>query len=330
MRENKTEEKVAPFHLKAKQVIQAFVRHESAVLFLVLVAMMAILAVVTKGRTATLSNMSNVWLQSATRGIAAIGQTFVLLTRGLDLSIGGIGLVGAVVGAQMMSEQTGFPVVAIGIMLLIGLGFGVLNGTLVTRIGMPALIVTLGMWRITDGMAYWITGGITKRFLPDSFNFIGGGRLAGVPVAVIIFIAIAVVSWFVLERTTYGRSVYAVGGNPVSAWLSGINVRRQEFSVYIIAGFCGALAGVILLSRLMAGGMNTVIGLEIDSIIAATIGGVSLAGGKGTVIGVVIGALILGVINNGMNVFAVSPAYVNIIKGWIIIVAVAIDYIRRR
>jgi ribose/xylose/arabinose/galactoside ABC-type transport system permease subunit len=149
-------------------------------------------------------------------------------------------------------------------------------------------------------------------------------------VPVVIFIIIAVVAYLVAQYTTFGRSIYAVGGNPVSAFLSGINVRRVLFLVFIISGFLGAVAGVISMSRAMVGSMTTVIGLELDSIAASVIGGVSLMGGRGTLIGTVIGSLIIGVVNNGMSVIALSPAYQDLTKGAIIILAVAVDYIRRR
>jgi len=314
---------------RVKEMFQRFMRHENAVLGVVLVVVVAALGVVTKGQTLTKTNITNIWVQSASKGVAALGQAFVLISGGLDISIGGIGLVVAVVGAHLMTGQASFPVVAVGLMVILGLAFGALNGTIVSRIGMPALIVTLGMWRITEGIAYMVSGGITTRNLPQSFFVFGGGKIAGAPVPVIIFIVVAVVSYLILNHTTFGRSLYASGGNRVSAWLSGVRVRNIELTAYIISGFTAALAGIILTSRVMSGGMGTVQGLEIDSIIAACLGGVSLAGGKGSVIGVVIGVILLGVINNGLNVFAVNPALQWIVKGLLIIAAVAVDYIRR-
>jgi ribose transport system permease protein len=314
---------------RAKQIFRNFMRHENAVLGVVLVVVIVALGVVTKGQTLTRNNITNIWIQSASKGVAALGQAFVLISGGLDISIGGIGLVAAIVGSHLMTGQAGFPVVAVGVMFLLGIAFGTLNGTIVSRIGMPALIVTLGMWRITDGIAYMVSGGVTTRNLPQSFYIFGGGKVAGAPVPILILIAVAVVSYLMLNHTTFGRSLYALGGNRISAWLSGVRVRNIELIAYVISGFTGALAGIILTSRVMSGGMGTVEGLEIDSIIAACLGGVSLAGGKGSVIGVVIGVILLGVINNGLNVFAVNPALQWIVKGLLIIAAVAVDYIRR-
>ena len=140
---------------------------------------------------------------------------------------------------------------------------------------------------------------------------------------------VAVIAYFVLNHTTYGRSIYATGGNPVSAWLSGIKVRNILFSVYVISGFLASLAGVIMTSRVMSASLDSLKGLEMDSIAAVVIGGISLMGGKGTLVGVVLGVLILGVINNGMSVLGADPAFQGIVKGIIIIAAVTIDYVRR-
>lgn len=319
-----------PFGAAARDAAKRFFRHENSALAIVLIGIIATMAGVTKGATLRRGNITNIWLHSSTRGIAAVGQTFVILTGGIDVSIGGIGLMASILGASIMDGQSGFPWVAIGAALMLGLGIGVINGTLVSRIGMPALIVTLAMWQITKGGGFLICRGHTFRELPESINFFGAGSVAGVPVPTIIFISVAVLVYIVLHHTAYGRSVYAVGGNPVSAWLSGINVRKILFSVYCIAGFLGALCGFVLMSRVMCGGMNVVVGLELDSITAVVIGGISLMGGRGTLIGAVIGVIILGVINNGMNVLAVDPAYQDVAKGIIIIIAVAVDYIRRR
>ena len=330
-------EKPKSFSATAKDIAQRFFRHENAVLIIVLIALIAAMSVVTKGLTSTRTNLMNILLQSSTRGIAAIGQTFVILSAGIDLSVGGAGLFCSILGASLMTEDLGQNIVGypiplasgILIMLLAGAGWGTINGLSVSRIGMPALIVTLAMWQITTGSAFLFCRGYTFSHLPQAFYVLGGGKIAAVPAPVIIFIAVAVIAYFVLNHTTFGRSVYAVGGNPVSAWLSGINVKNTLLSVYVISGFLAAIAGIVMSSRMMSAGMSTVVGLELDSIAASVIGGVSLMGGKGTVIGSVIGVMILGIINNAMNVLAVNAAYQKIIKGAIIVSAVAIDYTRK-
>ncbi|MCD6453363.1 MAG: ABC transporter permease [Dehalococcoidales bacterium] len=326
-----------PIDVKARRIAKTFLKQENAVLVIVLIALIGGMGVATHGLTSSRANMMNVLLQSAIRGIASVGQAFVILTAGIDLSVGGIGLCASILGSLMMTggwqNILGHPIsVGLGIlvMLLVGLGWGSLNGAAVSRIGMPALIVTLAIWQITKGAAFHMSSGRAIGELPQGLAFFGIGRVAGVPVPVIIFIAVCVVAYFILNHTTYGRSVYATGGNPVSAWLSGINVKKVLFSVYAISGFLAGLAGVIMTSRVMSTSMRTLEGLELDSIAAVVIGGASLVGGRGSLIGVVLGVLILGVINNGMSVMGADPATVGIVKGVIIFAAVAIDYLRRR
>ena len=322
----------------AKDIARRFLRHENAILIIILAALIAGISALSHGLTTSRVNMMNILLQSSTRGVAAIGQAFVILTAGIDVSVGGAGLMCSVLGASLMTTDLenniiGYPAsmyVAIPLMLLAGLGWGAINGSSVSRIGMPPLIVTLAMWQITSGVAFRICEGRSVEHLSGSFAFFGQSIIAGVPVPVIIFISVAVVAYFVLNHTTFGKAVYAVGGNPVSAWLSGIKVRNIIMSVYVISGFLAGLAGVIFASRTMSASMNSLLGLELDCIGATVVGGISLMGGRGSLIGVIIGVIIIGVINNAMSVLGVSPAWMGIAKGAIIFSAVAIDTIRRR
>ena len=326
-----------PQPTSVRDIARRFVRNENAILVLILIALIGVFSVLTKGLTSAAVNMMNVLLQSSNRGVAAVGQAFVMLTAGIDVSVGGIGLFCSVLGVLLMTKSSanivGHPVsmyTGLLVMLLGGLGWGIVNGLAVSRIGMPALIVTLAMWQITAGLGFQISGGIAVGELPDSLAFLGSGTVAGVPVPVIIFVAVAVVAYFVLSHTTFGRFVYAVGGNPVAAWLTGIKVKNVLFTVYVISGFLAGLAGVMMTSRVMSASMKTLAGLEIDSIASVCVGGVSLAGGKGSLVGVILGALIIGVINNGMSVLGAGGAVQRILKGAIIFAAVAIDYWRRR
>lgn len=312
-------------------------RHENANLVIVLLALIFGIGGLTKGGSLSAVNATNVLLQSSTRGITAVGQAFVILTGGIDVSVGGNALFCSILGTALMSTEwqslIGYPIApGLGVLLMIlaGLGWGTANSTLVSRVGIPALISTLGLWQITTGAAFSITTGKTIGGVPEGLAWWGQGTVGPVPVPVIIFILVAIVAYYVLNYTSYGRSVYATGGNPVSAWLSGINVPRVLFSVYAIAGFCAGLASFIQLGRIMSASMMSLEGLEIDSIAAVTIGGVSLMGGRGTLIGVVLGSLIIGVVNNGLSVLRAGPPAIRIAKGTIIIAAVAVDYIRRR
>jgi len=321
-----------PFSDTAKDIARRFFRHENAVLTGVLVAIIAVLAVMSNGVSLCRANVKNILVQSSIRGIASMGQLFVILTAGIDLSVGGLALLSMFLGASLMTGKAGLTGLGVGAMiaLLAGVGIGVLNGLSVSRIGMPALIVTLAMWQILKGCAYQVTRGTPIWELPPGLASIGQGSIAGVPVLVSIFVAAAVATYFVLNYTTFGRSVYAVGGNPVSAWLSGINVKNMLLSVYMISGFLAGLAGYLTTARLMSAHITGIRGLELDTIAAVVVGGVSLFGGRGTVIGVVIGVMIIGVINNGMNVLGVPPSFQDIVKGVVIFTAVAIDFIRRR
>lgn len=312
------------------QTARGILRSESTVIGIVLVALVGVFAILSKGYSATTRNIMNVIVQSSTRGMAAIGQAFVILTAGIDLSVGGIALLTMCASGLMMTRTTGFPAGPIGAMLILGMALGASSGLAVSRMNIPPLIATLGLWIIVRGVSLVVTGGYTISYLPTEVAFFGQGHIAGVPTPIIMFVVTCIIAYFVLNHTTFGRSIYAVGGNPVSAWLSGINVKNVQLSVYIVAGFCAALAGLITMARTMCASQASVAGLELDSIAAVVVGGVSLFGGRGSLIGVVIGVLIIGVINNGMSVLAVDPAYQEIVKGGIIYAAVAIDCVRRR
>lgn len=323
----------------AKDIARRVFRHENTALILVLAILVGVLGVLTGGKAVSIPNLRNVLVQSSARGMASIGQAFVILTAGIDLTPTGLALLSTCVGGWLISRGAyGMPPIGPGwplavgllVVVLIGLGVGMLNGSLVSRVGVPALIVTLGMWQITRGAALRVTGGWNIAGLPEGLAFFGQGHIAGAPVPVIIFAVSIVIAYFVLNHTTFGRAVYAVGGNPVSAWLSGINVRNILFSVYVISGFTAALAGIILTARAMTASLFVASNLELDSIASVVIGGISLAGGRGTIIGVLIGVMIIGTINNGMNLMGLPHGFQDMVRGGIIVTAVAIDVLRRR
>jgi ribose/xylose/arabinose/galactoside ABC-type transport system permease subunit len=316
---------------RAKKIAKGVLRHENFVLGVILAGVLGVFGVLSGGYAVSPSNIVNILIASSTRGVAAIGQAFVILTAGIDLSVGGMALFALALGAMLMVGGAGLSIgPTIVVMMVLGIAIGLANGLLVSRINMPPLIVTLAVWGILRGAAYQVTGGRVISPLPEGVDFIGQGRIAGVPTVIIVFVAVAIVGYFVLNYTSLGRSVYAVGGSPTSAWLSGLNVPRVLLWVYAISGLCGAIAGLIIMSRTLVASMQSVPALELDAISAVVIGGVSLMGGRGSIIGVVLGVLILGVIHNGMGGLAVDPAFQDMIKGAIIYAAVAIDYTRRR
>ena len=322
----------------AKNVARRILRHENTYLFFVLLALIAIVAFATDGLSITRANMANVMLQSSIMGVASVGQAFVILTAGIDLSVGGVGLLSSVLGASMMTRTVyqnivGAPVsvaIAVPIMILAAAAIGTINGIMVSRVGMPALIITLGMWQIANGLGFAICQGSSIGALPDSMAFLGSGSIGGIPTPVVVFFWVAAIGYFVLNYTPFGRSVYAVGGNPVNAWLSGIKTRRVTFMVYLISGILAGIAGVLITGRVLSASMRSLEGLELDTIGAVCVGGVSLMGGRGNLIGVILGVLIIGVINNGMSILGAGPDTQDIAKGLIIITAVAVDIIGRR
>ena len=321
-----------PKPVTAREVARRVLAHENAVIGIALAALIAVLAIISRGSTVAAANVANILLQSSVRGVAAVGQAFCILTANFDLSVSGVGVMAMMLGSTMMTTEwtniLGYPVspfVAIPVMLAVAACWGLLSGTLVSRLAIPSLLVTFCVWQIGYGVAFYMTEGQAVMHLPRSFAIYGS-----LPAAPIIFFSVAAVGYFVLTYTSFGRRVYAAGGNPVSAYLSGINVKNVQRSVFIISGLCAGLAGVLMTSRGMGGSTEALRGIELDSIASVVIGGVSLFGGRGNMIGVVLGSLIIGVINNAMGVMHMGHASRYIVKGAIIIGAVAADILRRR
>jgi ribose transport system permease protein len=272
----------------------------------------------------TSENMANLARQVAIFGIIAVGQLLVILTAGIDLSVGSVlGLAGCVT-AQMMVDGTPI-VLAIIIGLAVGVALGLFNGSLVAYGKLPPFIVTLGMLGIARGMVLVYTDASTIQPLPESFSNIANGDFLGLPNLLWIFAAVVVVTAFVLRRTVFGRYIYAVGSNPESARLSGVPVTRVLVSVYAIAGLLAAVGGVLFMSRLNAGIPTAGTGYELNAIAACVIGGASLFGAKGGAFGAAAGALIVATLNNGGNLLAVNAFYLQIIIGALILAAVAFD-----
>jgi len=329
-----------------RDIVRRVFRYENATLGIILAVITGIFAVATGGKSIAVRNMKMVVVEGATMGVGAIGQLFVILTAGIDLSVAGMAFGTSALGASMMCTElwrnilvtqnilgyTGPASIWVGIpaMLAMGAGLGAISGLVVSRIGVPPFIATLGMWQVAHGVGFLITGGFTIPHLIDPLRFFGQGFIYGFPVAGIIWIAVGASAYFVLHYTSYARSVYATGSNPVSAWLSGVNVKNTQLSVYMISGFTAALGGLIRTARVMSVSYSSFDFLELQTIAAAVIGGVSLFGGKGTVIGVVLGALVIAVILNGMTLKFADPFLESLVLGVIVIAAVAVDYWRGR
>lgn len=317
---------------KGQSRARRIMAHENTITGIVLAALVAVLGGISRGVTVAPDNIINILLQSSIRGVVAVGQAFVILTANIDLAVSGTGVMVMMVGGTMMTagewNHLGFqatPLMAIPAMLAVGACWGLFSGALVSRLNIPALIATFGVWQIGYGVGFLLTNGEALTDLPRSMAIYGA-----LPSAPIIFFSVAAVAYIVLGYTTFGRNIYAVGGNPISSFLSGINVRRTQLAVFAIAGVLSALGGTMMLSRGMAASIEALRGLEMDTIASCTIGGISLFGGQGNIIGVVLGTLIIGVINNAMSVMHTGHAGRYVIKGAIIIGAVAADIIRRR
>jgi ribose transport system permease protein len=269
-------------------------------------------------------NLANLARQVAVFGIIAVGQLLIILTAGIDLSVGSVlGLTGCVT-AELLVHGWGI-VPAIGAGLAAGAAIGVFNGTLVAYAKLPPFIVTLGMLGIARGVVLVLTDASTVQPLPDAFGNIANGSFLGLPNLLWMFAVVVLVAAFVLRRTVFGRYVYAVGSNPESARLAGVPVTRVLVAVYAIGGLLAAVGGVLFTSRLNAGIPTAGTGYELNAIAACVIGGASLFGAKGGAFGAAAGALIVGTLNNGGNLLAVNSFYLQIIIGALILVAVAFD-----
>jgi ribose/xylose/arabinose/galactoside ABC-type transport system permease subunit len=273
----------------------------------------------------TISNWSIIFTQVAINALLAFGVTFVIITGGIDLSIGSTVAVAGIVVA-MLAHPDQFPlIVPILGGLLMGLFIGILNGFLITKSKIAPFIVTLGIMTIGRGVALILSNGRPISNLSESFNFIGSGEILGIPFPIIILIIVFSICSIVLKKTVFGRYVYAVGGNEQAAWASGINVNQVKMAVYALCGLLSGLAGILLTSRITTGQPNAGAGFELDAIAAAVIGGTSTTGGIGTITGTLFGVILIGVLNNGLDLLNVSSYYQQVAMGVIIIGAVLLD-----
>ncbi|WP_439234266.1 ABC transporter permease subunit [Lonepinella koalarum] len=277
----------------------------------------------------TEANMMNITRQASINIVLAAGMTFVILTGGIDLSVGSILGVTAVM-ALVSSLNPALADFAVPIALIAGLGMGAFNGLLVAYAGLPPFIVTLGTYTALRGAAYLVADGTTVINSKIAFSWIGNGYLGSIPWLVVIAFAIIGICWFILRRTTLGTHIYAVGGNLQAARLTGIKVSLVLVFVYAASGLLSGLGGVMSASRLYSANGNLGVGYELDAIAAVILGGTSFVGGIGTITGTLVGALIIATLNNGMTLMGVSYFWQLVIKGGVIIVAVLIDKYRTR
>jgi ribose transport system permease protein len=272
----------------------------------------------------TVSNLLNVLEQTSINAVIAAGMTFVIISAGIDLSVGSLVAVAGVVLASAL--HAGAPTaIAMAASLAVGCGFGLLNGLAITWGRLPPFIATLGMMSIARGCALLFTEGRPVSGFDPAFRSIATARLAGIPAPVFVTTAVYVLAHAVLSETRFGRYVYSIGGNEEATRLSGVNVRLHKTLVYGVSGLASAVAAVLLTARLNSAQPIAGIMYELDAIAATVIGGTSLMGGEGGLGGTIIGALIMGVLRNGLNLLGVSSFVQQIVIGLVIVVAVLID-----
>jgi ribose transport system permease protein len=277
----------------------------------------------------TSTNISAVFVQMSVIAIIAVGEVMVIITAGIDLSVSSVVALSGVMSTMVVvNDHWG---IALGMTLgvLVGGGVGLINGLLITRLRLPPFIATLGTLSAVGGIALLVTNG-QPIAAPTQFDVLGDGHVGSIPAPIVIMVIVAAAGWFILARTTLGRSAYAIGSSFETARLSGIRVNRVLISVYLIQGLLAGLGGVIVASRVVTGDPAAGANYNLDAIAAAVIGGASLFGGEGTVIGGLIGALLMELISNGGDLLNISNFWQDFILGVVIIAAVAYDQVRRR
>ena len=303
-------------------VSQIFKKHRLLAAIIVLSAVLTMISPAFFSITNTLNILWNV----AVVGIMAVGMTFVILTGGIDLSVGSVVCATGVATALFFDPLKLPLVVTLLLVAAIGTLLGLGNGLLVSRARIAPFIVTLATMVFYRGITLFATNGVTLGVLkPASFLEIGLGKIVGIPAPIIIFAIIAVIGWFLSQKTTFGRSIYILGGNRTAALMSGIPVKRVEMIAYIMSGFCAGVSGIVLTSLVQQAGSYQGVGFELDVIAAVVVGGTSMFGGSGRVFDSVLGAIFIGIIANGLSLLNVPSPYHPIVKGMVVLVAVGFE-----
>ena len=303
---------------KKKTIVTSMLQHRESALVVLLLVPIAIFSVLRPTTFFTLDNMINIMKQTSIVVIVAIAQTWILVTGGIDLSIGySLGLAGIVM-TDLFSKGINHSI-AIMIGLFVSVLIGFLNGAFVTLLGIPPFIATLGMGSIARGFSYIITRGFPISLNDDFIYYLGNGYIGPIPVMTIVAFVLVIIFTFLLTKTPFGNRVMSIGGNENAAYLSGINVNKYKIIVFTLAGLLAGIAGIMLTGRLNAGNANAGLNFDTDSIAAAIVGGTSLSGGEGSVVGTVLGALILGVIRTGLVLLNVNMYWQTVVVGVIII-----------
>jgi ribose transport system permease protein len=279
----------------------------------------------------TTENISNIIRQVSINGILAVGMTFVILTGGIDLSVGSVMAFTGTIMVGLMINMGMPPVAAVLLGIVLGAVLGYINGLFIAHARIPAIIVTLAMMEVARGAALLYTGGYPLSGVSKSYAFIGRGYLFGViPMPAVIMIVVFIAAYIILNHLPIGRYIYAIGGNEEAVRLSGVKVKKIKIFVYLVSGVTAAISGLIMTSRLSSGQPMAGEGYELDAIAAVVLGGTSIAGGRGHIFGTILGALLLGVLSNGLNLMGVSPYVQRVLKGAIIVAAIYYSSFRQK
>lgn len=305
----------------SSRIADVLIQNIMIVVMLLIVAFFAY----RSARFATPDNLLTILIAAAPFALIALGQTLVILTGGIDLSVGSVIAASAMAAAWTAKFVGDNPVLPLIAAVATGLIAGAVNGFVVSRMNVPPFIATLGMLTLASGVAYVIGGGAPINGLPSSYGVYANTEIFGLTIPVILMIVAILAFAFIMKRTSYGLRVYAVGGNLLAAEIAGVRSKSILFSVYAISGLLAGLSGLMLSSRVITGAPNLGQGYELDAIAAVVIGGASLMGGRGTIWGTAIGLLLIQTINNGLDLLLVPAYWQNVIKGVIIVAAVAVD-----
>ncbi|MFI7449795.1 ABC transporter permease [Nonomuraea sp. NPDC049714] len=276
-------------------------------------------------RFGTPDNLQTIAIAAAPFALIALGQTLVILTGGIDLSVGSVIALSAMAAAATVKDHPERLWLSLVVAMLVGLAAGAINGFLVSKVNVPPFIATLGMLTTASGLAYVVGQGAPINGLPQNFGEIANNQILGLQIPVIVMIVGILALALIMKRTSYGMRVYAVGGNPVAAQIAGVKTTRILFSVYALSGLLAGLSGVMLASRVISGPPNLGQGYELDAIAAVVIGGASLLGGRGSIIGTALGLFLIQTLNNGLDILLVPAYWQSVIKGTLIVAAVTVD-----
>ncbi|MEO3886403.1 ABC transporter permease [Nonomuraea sp. B5E05] len=309
------------WRLSGPWIRDQLIRHSMVVVMLLIIAYFSY----RSARFGTLDNLQTIAIAAAPFALIALGQTLVILTGGIDLSVGSVIALSAMTAAYTVKGHPERLWLALLVAMLVGLAAGAVNGFLVSKVNVPPFIVTLGMLTTASGLAYVVGQGAPINGLPQNFGEIANNKIFGLQIPVVVMIVGIVALALVMKRTSYGMRVYAVGGNPVAAQIAGVKTTRILFSVYALSGLLAGLSGVMLASRVISGPPNLGQGYELDAIAAVVIGGASLLGGRGSILGTALGLFLIQTLNNGLDILVVPAYWQSVIKGALIVAAVTVD-----